>query len=386
MIVGIDASNIRGGGGLTHLSELLAAAEPKAHGIDQVAIWAPSSTLQTIQNRSWISKHVHPWLERSLPWRLAWQRIHFPSLLSKANCDVVFVPGGIFAPCPIPSIAMSQNLLPFDWKEIKRFGMTPFLFKLLMIRWAQKVAFKRADGVIFLTDYAKRVVVEAINWVPGRSAVIPHGVDWRFRLPPRTQRNIDECTHQTPFSLLYVSHIWPYKHPWAVARAVAYLRSEGVPIRLDIVGGGYGPSIRQLQKVIRELDPHREFLSYSGNVSHDQIAIQYRSADAFVFASSCETFGQIVTEAMSAGLPIICSDRAAMPELLGSAGEYFDPERQESLIAALRKVVASPELRNKMAELGYRRALKYSWKHCAADTFSFIAQVVAGSGKIKREK
>jgi glycosyltransferase involved in cell wall biosynthesis len=383
MIIGIDASNIRGGGGLTHLSQVLAEAEPQKHGIDRVVVWAPSPTLGSIQERAWIQKKTHPWLDKSLLWRQAWQRMEFPSLLRRESCQLVFAPGGIASACSVPVVTMSQNLLPFDWNEIRRFGLSPFLLKLLLIRMEQTAAFKSAEGVVFLTEYAKSAVIAQIGQTPIRSVVIPHGVDPRFRLPPRPRRSINDCTFKSPFSLLYVSHIWPYKHPWTVARAVAILRSEGMPVRLDFVGGGYPPSMRVLQETIRQLDPAGEFLSYSTDTPHDQVSAYYHQADLFVFASSCETFGQVLTEAMSAGLPIVCSDRAAMPEVLGDAGRYFDPENLQSLVTVLRDVIDSPQLRADMAARAYKRAMEYSWKRCAEDTLAFIAQVARECGSRK---
>ena len=383
MILGIDASNIRGGGGVTHLTEMLCAAEPQEHGFDQVVVWAPPPTLAAIADPPWLTKLTHPWLSGPLPWRTAWQRFKLRSEIRKANCTITFVPGGSYSPGLGPVVTMSQNLLPFDWREIRRFGISVFFFKMLALRWTQSKAFRGADGVIFLTECAKAAVIKQLRRHPKRAMVIPHGVDQRFRLAPRTQKSVDECSPQEPFSLLYVSHIWPYKHPWTVARAVAILRSEGMPVRLDIVGGGYPPSMRILQETIRQLDPAGEFLSYSTDAPHDQVSAYYHQADLFVFASSCETFGQVLTEAMSAGLPIVSSDRAAMPEVLGDAGRYFDPEDLPSLVAALREVIESPELRADMAARAYRRATEYSWKRCAKDTFSFIAQVARDSEPVQ---
>lgn len=375
MILGIDASNIRGGGGVTHLSELLRAAEPKNYGFDSVILWASPSTLAAIPDQTWLSKYTHPWLCQSFFWRIAWQHYKLRSEIRRAGCTITLVPGGSYVHGFGPVVTMSQNLLPFDWREIRRFGFSIFFFKLLALRWTQTKAFRRAEGVIFLTDRAMTTVTAQLGGRPRRTAVIPHGLDQQFRLAPRTQRSPDECSSSEPLSILYVSHIWPYKHPWIVARAVSLLRSEGLPVRLDIVGGGYPPSILLLKETVRKLDPACDFLSYSADVPHDQLPAYYHRADFFVFASSCETFGQVLTEAMSAGLPIVCSDRAAMPEVLGDAGRYFDPEDLHSLVAVLREVIESPELRADMAARAYRRATDYSWKRCAEDTFSFIVQV-----------
>ena len=90
-------------------------------------------------------------------------------------------------------------------------------------------------------------------------------------------------------------------------------------------------------------------------------------------ASSCENQPIILLETMAAGLPIASSSRGPMPEVLGDAGLYFDPERPEDIASTLRQLICAPELRQILAERSYRRASSYSWKTCAAETFSFLA-------------
>ena len=90
-----------------------------------------------------------------------------------------------------------------------------------------------------------------------------------------------------------------------------------------------------------------------GAVAHAEIQYIYQKADIAVFASSCETFGQILIEYMAAGLPVACSNKSAMPELLGDAGVYFEPEQPEDIARVLHEMVISPNLRAKKAKASY---------------------------------
>ena len=64
-----------------------------------------------------------------------------------------------------------------------------------------------------------------------------------------------------------------------------------------------------------------------------------------------------------------------MPEILGDAGIYFDPEDANSIARALRELIESPDLRTKLAQAASDRAQVFSWKRCADETFGFLAKI-----------
>jgi glycosyltransferase involved in cell wall biosynthesis len=245
---------------------------------------------------------------------------------------------------------------------------------MLVLRWTQTRTFRKANGVIFLTQYAQDAVMRVIKDIKGITSIISHGIDGRFSCPPRKQLAANSYSVDRPFRILYVSIIDQYKHQWHVAKAVAQLRKSGLPINLEFIGPSSPPALKRLQGMLERIDPGGNFVRYSGAVPHAELHSRYIEADAFIFASSCETFGQILIEAMSAGLPIVCSNRSAMPELLGDAGVYFDPERPSEIASAIKTLFDSPELRLRLASEAFEKAQKYSWKRCGDETFSFLAQ------------
>ena len=113
MIIGIDASNIRAGGGISHLSQLLAAATPTDHGVDRVIVWACRATLECLPQRDWLEQVHEPLLDGPLPQRVYWQQVHLPSRVQASGCRVLFSPGATFLLCkPCATVAMSQLLVP----------------------------------------------------------------------------------------------------------------------------------------------------------------------------------------------------------------------------------------------------------------------------------
>jgi len=380
MIIGIDASNIRVGGGVHHLVEVLRVANPSEHGFAQVVVWGGRSTLSQLDDRPWLVKVHLPVLDCGLLQRSLWQRFELSKLVRLAGCNVLFVPGGTYAGDFQPLVTMSQNLLPFEWSELRRFGWSWPTLKALLLRWTQARTFRKADGVIFLTRYAQDTVNKVVRVDSARSATISHGIHQRFALAPRVQKAIGDYSIEKPYRILYVSTVDVFKHQWHVAGAVAQLRGSGLPVVLDLVGAAYPPALSKLNKAIDKVDPGRSFVRYVGPLPYITVHDMYAAADLFVFASSCETFGQIVTEAMSAGLPIACSGRSSMQELLGSAGVYFEPESEEDIARAIRQLIDSPRLRAEKAQAAFDLAGHFTWQRCAKDTFFFLRSIAMKPG------
>ncbi len=378
MIIGIDASNILAGGGLTHIHELLRAANPSQHGFYKVIVWGAKSTLDKIDNRDWLYKVLVPLLDQNLLYRLFWQRFRLKKLAEEAECNVVFILAGYDVSGFKTVVTMSQNLLPFEWKEMRRDLRLLKIIRLLAIRFAQIYSFRKAKGVIFLTAFARDIVLKLTGPLKCKTAIIPHGVSSQFFIPPRQQIRYNQFNIDRPCRIIYVSIVDLYKHHTQVVEAVAKLRSVGIPVVLELIGP-HGSGIKKLNEKIQCVDVNRKFVVYSGAVSYNTIHALYSSADIGVFASSCETFGMILLEMMSAGLPVACSNRSSMPEVLGDAGLYFDPESSDSIALKLRELIASHELREKFAQLSFERAQKYSWAKCADETFGFLSEIAKGS-------
>lgn len=359
---------------MTHLAELLRAAQPQAHGVERVVVWGRRRTLEGLPDQPWLDRIHQPMLDGSVFHRLYWQNVKLPPLAKNA-CDILFVPGGAYSGNFKPFITMSRNLLPFEPAEMRRYAPSWIFIRLALLRLSQSRTFRRADGMIFLTTYSRGAVMKTARQINGASAIIPHGVEERFRLPPRAQKPITAYSEDEPFKLLYVSIVDLYKHQWVVAEVVARLRQRGLPIQLDLVGSAYGPALRRLQSVTARVDAHGNHIRYQGQVPFSELHSCYHQADAFVFASSCENMPNILLEAMAAGLPIACSNRGPMPEILGEGGVYFDPEDACNIATALYELVTDPQRRAECAAAAYERARQYSWERCADETFSFLAEV-----------
>jgi len=375
-IIGIDASNIRQGGGITHLSQLLAHADPKKSNFDKVIVWSNNNTLDQIPLKPWLVKGTHALLEGNLLYRTLWQIFFLKKSLKRFQCDLLFIPGGSYTLRFKPTITMNQNLLPFEYSEIARYKFSLMTIKLIILRFIQKYSFIKADAIIFLSRYSKRIVEQLLPKHNSKTMIIPHGIEKKFFQKPKKQSSINSYSTENPFKIIYVSSVEFYKHQWNVVEAVYRIIESGYPVEIDFYGAGNKKAIKKLRKVISRFDKSNEYIRYNSEQNYTQIQNIYFSADLSIFSSSCETFGQILLESMAAGLPIACSDRSAMPEVLLDSGVYFNPLDIDDIENSLKKLISSVNLRQELSEKAYQNAQCYSWDDTAFKTFKFFRSVI----------
>lgn len=379
--IGIDAVNLRNGGGITHLKEFLTHARPEEHGIERIIIFSGRYTLDQLPERKWIVKHHDRLMDMALPFRTGFQLFAMDKLLQRYGCDILFAPGGLYQGGFRPFVGMSQNMLLFEKTERDRHGLSWPWVRLNILRKLQSRCFRRAEGIIFISKYAKNYILGDLKDLNGKeNRLIHHGVGKRFEKPPKPQVPLSGYSSESPFKLLYVSSIVCYKHQWNVVEAVARLRGEGYPISLQIIGAPLSTSsMVLLEKAIAKFDPTGQFAFYLGVSPFEEIEKAYHEADGFIYASTCENMPNIVIEAMSSGLPMVASHYGPMPEFLGDACLYFDPVSMEGIVAALKTYLDNPERRAELADRAHRYSQQYTWENCSLETLGFLSEVVAKS-------
>lgn len=372
MILAIDATNIRSGGGLTHLREIIKCGNPGDYGFEKVIVWSSLTTLNTLPDKTWLVKKSDPYLNKSFLWSFFFQIFLLSSRVKKEKCDLIFVLGGTFFGNFENIVTMCQNMLPFENEEQNRFPDWKSRLRFQVLYYTQSITFKKSKAVIFLTNYAKNYVINKIN-LKKQFQIIPHGINLDFLKEIKQQYPIVNYSKFKPFKLLYVSIVTVYKHQWNVAKAVIRLREEGYPVVLDLVGASTKESLAKLKKVLDS--DKNDCIHYKGLIPYEKLESIYKDADGFVFASSCENLPIILIEAMTAGLPIASSNMGPMPEVLKDGGFYFNPLDVDSIYQAIKNMLDEEDLRYQKAKTSFNNSTLYTWKECSAKTFQFLSQI-----------
>ena len=372
LIVGIDASRNRSGGAKAHIIGILSEFNPLKHGIKKIHIWSFRSLLDQLPDYPWLVKHNPLELEQSLFKQLLWQATSFAGEVKSTNCDILFNTNAITLCRFEPMVVLSQTMISYEPGIMQYYGYGLVRFRFLVIHVLQNLAFRRANGVIFLSHYAAQIIQKSCGPLK-RVVNIPHGVNEIFK----KGHSIIEWPDQKERSVrcVYVSKTDMYKHQWVVVKAISLLRESGLNITLSLVGGGSGHAKTILENTISDIQTNEVFVQQIDFLSHEDLPNLLVQNDVFIFASSCENLPITLVEGMAMGLPIACSDRGPMPEVLQDGGVYFDPEDDKSIADAIEKIVLSADLRMSISRRAKSLAKKYNWTRCSNETFKFITEI-----------
>ena len=230
-------------------------------------------------------------------------------------------------------------------------------------------AIRRADHIICISESTRRDLIEIYQVPEHKISVTYLGYDTLSA----SSLVASALVGSKPY-LLYVGSRHGYKNFDGLVRAFAASSFLKASARVVCFGGGV---LTQAERaLLAELKlPADDVVQVGGN--DERLAALYQGASAFVYPSKYEGFGIPPLEAMSLACPVICSNTSSIPEVVGSAGEYFNPNDVESMRQAIESVLVSPDRRQELITLGNDRVHAFSWSRCATETLAVYRKLAA---------
>jgi glycosyltransferase involved in cell wall biosynthesis len=305
------------------------------HGIGRFS----TEVLSRISNHTRLTKGPRP-LSLADPIWTSWQ-------ISLQRPDVFFTPGfNVPVFCGVPCVITIHDLahiqLPFLATPARRLYYSALL----------RPAARRACSVITVSEFSRRQIMEWSGLPPERVINAGNGVAAEFQI--RGER------YQPGFAyVLYVGCARPHKNLDRLLQA--FRASWHRETHLILTGG----AAAGLESYIHSNGlQHR--VHFVGTVTDERLAALYRGASVLVVPSLMEGFGLPALEAMACGTPVIASNVAALPEVVGEAGILVDPLSVSDISAAIDLVLGSFPVRKNMREAGQLRARRFCWDKVAA--------------------
>jgi glycosyltransferase involved in cell wall biosynthesis len=372
MHVLIDATampaNRAGAGVYTYqLTRALAHAVPAGDRLTVVDRWAAFSDLSALP-----SVTVQPARLGSRARRALWEQSALPLLLRRIGADVFHSPhhsmpvvsGWVRTVVTVHDVTF--RLMPWRYTRMRRWYMS--LVTALTARCA--------DAIIVPSRSVASDLTRLFGVPAARINVVPEAAPPSMRVigdPDLLSAARRRLALPERF-ILSLGTLEPGENRANLLRAFARLRARGLPHALVVTGQrGWRDDGGAMLAARLGVTASVHFTGY---VSDADLPLLYNLADAFVFPSWREGFGLPPLEAMACGVPVVASDRPAMPEVLGDAALYAAPDQPQAIADALERALTDRALRDELRTRGSAQAARYSWQRAADETLAVYRRLL----------
>ena len=352
----------RAGGAGRYAMELpgaLLAAEPQT----EVHVFVSRDAPAELRREPW-AQDVR-WV--TLPVGLSGPPVHvlaqftaLPMLALMRRLDVLHSPANT-GPVMTPGVASVISLLDLIWLH-RAAEWEPSASVQRRMRMLVDHCVRHADRVFAISEDAAEDFVRTLDVARERIEVTPLGIR-----PLSGSKPTPEPQLRVRFELgtarvvLCVAQKRPYKNLHRLVRALPEL-DEDVVLVLPGSPTEYETELRALARELG-VDTRVRFPDW---LSGEELDGLYALSQAFVLPSLIEGFGLPVLEAMARGVPVACANVSALPEVAGDAALLFDPERQEEVTAAVRRLLDDRALAARLVVRGHERVGAFTWERTGA--------------------
>lgn len=232
---------------------------------------------------------------------------------------------------------------------------------------------RRADAVITSSAHMKGLLSERLGVTAERIYICPPGAPaWRSlgRAP-----NLPGDGY-----ILFLGTLEPRKNLGVLLDAYTDLAQRGRRVPRLVLAGGTTPAAREwLDRISRE--PLATLVTYTGYVTHQDRERLYAGARALVLPSLDEGFGLTALEAMSAGVPVVTSNRGSLPEVVARAGVILDPGDVDAWASTIDRLATDTQWAASLGHAGLERARAFTWERAASQLHQAYADAVRRRGE-----
>lgn len=250
------------------------------------------------------------------------------------------------------------------------------IIKKLAYQIVIRSALKKADKVIAVSQNTKKDLQKIFNLKADEIKVIYHGVE-----KPRetfSQKEVDLFKKKyslKPNYLLYVGRFAAHKNVGRLIRAFYKLKKNYQIAQQLVLVGPLEKEYPSLKRLVENYHLESEVI-FTGAVDRKGLSLLYKGAELFICPSLYEGFGLPVLEAMSYGVPVVCSRVASLPEIALHAAVYFDPYNTNEIAEKIYEVLKDQRLKRYLVREGERRCNAFSWAKTARETLRVYQSLV----------
>lgn len=301
-------------------------------------------------------------------WYSIKEQMQMPKLIDQENLDLMHYPHWNIPLCSkTPFVVTIHDLLLLEepTSAKKATQLDPFRYKLKYLGYKHIVdrAVHKSKHIVAVSEFTKNSILKHFSTNPKKISVIHEGVTSRSK---KVGKSENKTIINSPY-FLYVGNAYPHKNLEALIHGFAFFHKLHPEVKLVLVGK-QDIFWKWLEKEFEEIQIPKESVVFWGYATEEELDNLYQNATLYVFPSRHEGFGLPPLEAMARGVPVAASRATAIPEILGEAALYFEPDDIEAMVEAMEQALSDKKLRDKLKEKGRQQIKKYSWKQMAEET------------------
>lgn len=318
------------------------------------------------------------------------QQLCYPRRLNGAKAssfDILHFPAHIDAPswCKKRYMVTVLDLIPLALKELYSVGKATWRYNLA--RWLELQAIRNAELILTISEHGAKDVQRLLNIPEEKIVVTPLGIDERF-FGEHLKGNSEELALRAKYKIplerqivLYVGGIDQRKNMSSLVKAFTECSAKVEKAKGDrpllVIAGSVEHDL-QYPALLDLINLHsigRDTI-FTGFIGDSDLMKLYQACSVFFFPSLYEGFGFTPLEAMACGAAVVSSNRSAMPEVLGSAAQFVNPEDVTQCAEALAAILMDKSLRERLSRAGPSQARKFPWSKTAELTLRAYERVL----------
>ena len=307
-----------------------------------------------------------------------WTQIGLASEMMMNKPDILFIPS-----YAVPQIHPTKTIVTIHGLEYKYFPECYSLKERLMLELNTRFSIKWASKIITPSESTKNDLIKFYKVDADKVKVIYHGTG-------SSKYQAVSIKHQDKesLSILFIGRLEKRKNLVNLIKAFEIFKNPSSPLPAGqaglfqrgnsdiklILAGKNGFGFAEIKKAIQD-SPFQKDIILKNYISEKEKEELYKNSDLSILPSFYEGFGLPVLEAMSYGVPVICSNTSSLPEVVGDAAILIDPNNIKEIAEGINTVFSDDNLRRKMVERGFENVKKFSWEKCAKETMKEVESI-----------
>ena len=326
-------------------------------------------------------------VEANIPWYSWQEQIKFKKIIEREQVDLMHFPHWnvpLFYNQPFVVTIHDLIMYHYPRQEASTHGLVVYWFKDLLHRFVLRHAVKKAKQIIVTSEFTKQDVHQTLGVALEKMVVIYQSpfqiANCKLQISNQIQNSNDQILKRFGINkkyVLYVGNAYPHKNLEGLLKAwKVFIEKYGDDYQLVLVGKEnyfYQKLLNNPTLPSPELVP--SFISGRGGnvvftdfVSDEELVGLYKQAKLYVFPSLYEGFGLPPLEAMTYGVPVASSNSSCLPEILGEAAIYFDPENFEQMAEVIQTGLTNEDVRYDLSIKAPEELKRYSGEKLARET------------------